>query len=290
MARDIDLTLIRTFVSVAETGNMTVTGRYLNLTQAAVSQHIKRLEELFGAELFDRRQRKLVLTSDGERLVSRAERILAQSDQIWNLMTAPGFEGQVRVGVPYDVVAAFMPPVLRSFANAWPRVELKLVCGNSPRLRQMLDEGELDLTLAKEPVPGLPGEQLMSDRLVWVGAQRGRAHEQAPLSVSLCDEHCAFRDSAARALDAAGRDWRFSCVAGDLAALSAIVEADLAIAAMLSRAVPDNLAVLGPESGLPPLPNFFVNLYLAPANTSPIAQELARHIFQNFAARYPVAA
>ena len=54
MSRNIDVGLLRAFVAVAETGSVTRAAHLLNLTQAAVSQQFKRLEELFGVELFDR--------------------------------------------------------------------------------------------------------------------------------------------------------------------------------------------------------------------------------------------
>ena len=100
MAREIDLSLLRAFVTVSATGGMTAAGRHLNLTQAAVSQQIKRLEEQFETQLFDRSQRRLAMTPSGERLFAHAERILSLNDEIWGLMTSPAFEGQIRVGVP----------------------------------------------------------------------------------------------------------------------------------------------------------------------------------------------
>lgn len=290
MPREIDLSLLRAFVAVAQTRNMTVAGRHLNLTQAAVSQQIKRLEEQFDQELFDRRQRGLRLTHSGERLVSYAERILSQNDEIWGVMTAPAYDGKVRLGVPHDIVGPFMPPILRNFAMSWPQVEVELVCTISSELLQDLAEGEIDLTLTTEASTGKGGELLLADQLVWVGGPAGTAHERTPLPLSLGDDHCAFRAAAARVLASVGRDWRSACAVGNMSALTAAVEADLAVAPLLSQTVPDNLEILGPESGLPSLPTYYINLYQAPTQSNPIAQELARQIKQSFAARYPQAA
>ena len=150
MAREIDLSLLRAFVTVSATGGMTAAGRHLNLTQAAVSQQIKRLEEQFETQLFDRSQRRLAMTPSGERLFAHAERILSLNDEIWGLMTSPGFEGKVSVGVPHDIIGEFMPQILRGFAKAWPRVEVSLLCRNSKDLLGALDQGEIDLILTTE--------------------------------------------------------------------------------------------------------------------------------------------
>jgi len=293
MPREIDLSLLRAFVAVSETGSMTSAGRHLNLTQAAVSQQIKRLEEQLGCALFDRRQRHLRMTPSGERLLSHAERILSMNDEIWGMMTSPGIEGQVRLGVPHDIVGPFLPPILRGFSKAWPRAEVSLVCDVSPELRRRLEKGEIDLTLTTEPDPGEEsdqGQMLLADRLVWVGACDGTAHERSTFPVSLGDEHCAFRGAAVNALDRAGQDWRFICAFGDMSALYATLEADLAVAPLLSQTVPDHLQILGANSGLPSLPTFYINLYLPRSRPSAVAAELARHIVRSFAARYPVAA
>ena len=55
-----DLALLRAFMAVAETGGMTSAARTLNLTQAAVSQQIRRLEDFFSLQLFEREQRRSV--------------------------------------------------------------------------------------------------------------------------------------------------------------------------------------------------------------------------------------
>ena len=75
-----------------------------------------------------------------------------------------------------------------------------------------------------------------------------------------------------------------------MSALCATLEADLGVAPLLAQTVPEGLAILGPESGLPALPTYYINMYLAPTNPSPIALELARQIAKSFAARYPQAA
>ncbi len=93
-----------------------------------------------------------------------------------------------------------------------------------------------------------------------------------------------------KALTGAGLDWRFICAISDLGAQCATLEADLAVAPLLSQTVPEGLAVLDADSGLPALPVFHINMYLPPANSSKIAAELARHIRKSFALRYPQAA
>ena len=76
MPQNLDTSLIRTFVAVAESASMTAAANALNLTQGAVSQQVKRLEEVLGCQLFARDRRNLRLTADGERLFGKAKRAL----------------------------------------------------------------------------------------------------------------------------------------------------------------------------------------------------------------------
>lgn len=104
MLRDIDTTLLRAFTSVVETGSVTAAARLLNRTQSAISLQIKRLEDMLGVELFEREHRKLTLTQAGERLIGPAVRMVGLNDEIWGQMTTPEFDGEVRFGVPTDIV------------------------------------------------------------------------------------------------------------------------------------------------------------------------------------------
>jgi DNA-binding transcriptional LysR family regulator len=287
---NIDTSLLRAFVAVAETGGMTSAARLVNLTQAAVSQQVKRLEDTLGRQLFERDRRGLRLTSSGERLLGRAQRLLALNDEVWALMTAPDFTGEVRLGVPHDIVAPYMPPVLKSFDQAWPGVRVSLVCSTTPKLLRALERREIDLTLTTERDGAPHGGTLLLDPLVWAGARHGHAYQRDPLPVSIGDEDCAFRPVVIKVLNDAGRDWRPVCEVSNMEPLCATVEADLAVVALLASTVPDALAVLAAGAGLPPLPMFHINLHLPRIGASDAALELARHIHEQFAARYRRAA
>lgn len=286
MPRDIDIALLRAFIAVVDTGGVTTAARLLNRTQAAVSLQIKRLEELLGIELFQREHKRLTLAPAGERLLGSAQRLVALNDDIWGAMTTPDFEGEVRLGIPYDIVTSLIPPVLQRFNQAWPRIHVTLVCKASVLLLEDLDKGEIDLTLTTE-VSSRPGsETLLSDRLVWVGARGGTTHLQRPLPLSLGSRHCRFRPEVIKALQRAGIAWRVVSEGSQMEAVYATVKAGLAVAPLLRTSVPDYLDILGTDNGLPFLPDFMINLYPPRTGANAVADELARHIRQDFELRF----
>ena len=278
MRRNIDTSLLRSFVAVAETGSMTTAAKQLHLTQAAVSQQIKRLEELFDRQLFDREQRRLALTSSGGMLLAKAPRLLAMNDEIWATMTAPEFVGEVRLGVPGDIISAYIPPILKSFDKAWPDVRVFIAAGVTVDLQEQLKNGDIDLCLTTEQNPKKGGEKLLREPLVWVGAPNGTAYLRDPLPVALGDQSCIFRNAVLERLAKEGRNWRSVCDTSAMQPLYVSVEADLGVTALLASSVPPNLVVLGPEADLPRLPDFHICLYLPRAGSTEIADELARHI------------
>ena len=126
--------------------------------------------------------------------------------------------------------------------------------------------------------------------LVWVGAADSRAHASDPLPIAFGDQKCIFRASAIKALADAGREWRSVFDQGNMLSIFAALEADLAVGPLLSTTVPEGLAALPPEVGLPALPKFGINMYLPKTGGSEIGQELARHIREQFHARHHRAA
>jgi DNA-binding transcriptional LysR family regulator len=279
--RHLDLALLRTFVAVAETTSATRAADRVHLTQAAVSQQIKRLEEGLGRPLFDRDQRRFRLTPTGERLVVQARRLLNLNDEILAGLTDAEADGEVMLGVPHDLLRPLLPPVLRRYREAWPRFTVRFLSTTSSRLRAAYERGEVDLCLTTELDRPTGSELLFSDRLVWVGAPGGLAWLQTPLPVAMGDTTCAFRDPTVDVLRRAGREWRTVCEWSDIGPIQAVCEADTGVGALLRSAIPEGLVAVPPEADLPPLPIFNINLYPPRADAGRAAHELARLLRQS---------
>lgn len=278
MARNLDTGLVRTFVTVAETASMTATANVLHLTQGAVSQQVKRLEKALGCSLFERDRHGLRLTPSGERLFGRAKRLLNLNDDIWTEMTTGVVEGRVRLGVPPDLMSTRLSPVLKAYAEAFPRVEVSLICGSSPELAEALAIGQVDLAVVEKPVGPSTGECLSVEQLVWTGARGGIAHLKRPLPISMVADTCAFRPVVLAALREHGLTWRTVFENGGIEATAATVRADLAVTAWLASMIPPELEILPAGSGLPALPNFAIALLLPPHGAGAATTEIARYI------------
>lgn len=271
--RNLDITTLRSFMAVADSGGVTRAAGFLHLTQSAVSMQLKRLEEMLGLSLLDRSGRTIALTASGEQLLVYARRMVALNDEVIERLTDQAFEGEITLGVPHDIVYPMMPQVLKQFHADFPRVRVQLEASHTRTLKAQFAKGECDLILTTETEIDRGGETLVTKSLEWIGAAGGAAWRQRPLRLAFC-RYCTFRPSVLSALDAAQIPWEMAVDTESDRAVEAAVSADLAIHAMIDGTKPPHLEVLDHGGVLPKLPTQHINLYGAEQNRSESHQTL----------------
>ena len=262
MARNLDMTALRAFATVAEAGGVTRAAGLLHLTQSAVSMQLKRLEEALGRQLFERAGRGVVLTADGEKLLGYARRILALNDEVWSRFTSAAFEGEVVLGVPHDVVYPALPPVLQRFHAEFPRMKVTLVSSYTEALKRMFARGEADVILTTEDEVQAGGRTLATVPLIWVGAIGGIAWRTRPLRLAF-ERRNIFRAGVEAALDAADVPWEMAVTSEMSRTIEASVSADLAVHAVPEGTVPAVMERIEHGGALPELGVTRINLYVA---------------------------
>jgi DNA-binding transcriptional LysR family regulator len=277
MPRNLDLSSLRSFVTVADVGGVTRAAGYLNLTQSAVSMQIKRLEESLGLSLFLRAARKLALSPEGEQLLSYGRRMLALNDEALALLTSASCEGEIRLGVPHDVVYPAIPGILKRMAQAYPRVRVNLVSSFTLIMKQDFARGGFDVMLTTEETPD-PGAEVLSSRgLVWVGAEDGNAWQRRPLRLGFKDT-CIFRGRAQTALEAAGIPWEMATGGESEQAVEATVAADLAVSVRMVGSIPEGMGPIAGDNQLPSVGEMKLGLYRASRRNDEAVDFLIREL------------
>jgi DNA-binding transcriptional LysR family regulator len=274
---DVDTSLLRTFVAVAETGSFSRSGALIGRSQSAVSGQIRRLEQTFGRLLLDRDTRNVRLTGDGERLLVHARKMIAAADAMLARFRSDDLAGEVRFGSPEDFASAYLPEVLGLFAAAHEAVQLHVTCKLTLPLIEEFEAGLQDLIVVKQdPARRHPGARpLWREPLVWVTgpdaesdwavlAARGR-----PLPLVTAPAPCVYRGRAAAALDAAHVGWTAVFTSPSHAGCSAAVRAGLGYTVMPRAMVPAGLVV--PAAGWPALPDAEMALLSARRMTPAVA-------------------
>ena len=276
--RNLDLDLLRSFVTICELRSFTAAGERLGRTQSTVSLQVKRLEELLGRRVFNRTPRSLELTDDGKRLLGPARQMLRLNDATMAQLHEPDIAGRVRLGVPEDFATAHLPAVLSAFTAAHPLVELEVTCDLTLNLIEQFHSGAFDFVLVKrEPAAKLEGVRVWREPLVWVVRDQDTVSglDSVPLVVS--PEPCVYRKRATDALEAVGREWRVSYTSTSLAGSLSAVSEGLGIAVLPREMVPPQLTPIAGDGDLPPLYDTEIALIEAPG-LSDTAHRLAQHV------------
>ncbi len=274
----LDFDLLRTFVAVADCGGFHRAAEKLNLTQSTVSQQIKRLEQEAGRPLFHRTTRTVALTDDGEMLLDDARRLLQLEEAARHRLTAPRLSGAVRLGAVEEVAGGSLPPALGRFAGRNPHVKLEVEIGVSSELIAQLDAGQLDVVLAKRPRGVSRGRLAWREPLVWTIAETFDLTPGAVLPLALYREHSVSREAALDALSGSQIVWQIVYTSPSLTGVRAAALAGLAVTPLPLSAIVKGLRVLGPESGLPRLPDLEFAIFEKPrpdAAASALAEALA---------------
>ena len=174
---------LKAFHAVAVYGGFSRAAERLSLTQPAVSDHVRKLEETYGVQLFNRMPQGVSLTDMGRKLFAIAERQFEAESQALELLTRARTldEGQITIGA--DAAVHVLPQVAR-FRLKHPRLAVRLVTGNTAELLKQLEDFRIDIAVtAERPASdALLARKLRSDRLVAVVQRSSKLAKRKHLS------------------------------------------------------------------------------------------------------------
>jgi len=275
-----DVELLRSFQVVAQEASFTRAADRLNLTQSAVSAHIRRLEEQTAKSLFVRTTRSVALTADGELLLGYARAILRLNQEARLKLSGNSPGARIRMGASDDFMSNWLPDVLREFQSARPGASIEVSVANTGVLLAGLERGDLDLVVGSRCHGDLVGQLLWREPLVWAYAKASLPDGMRPLPLALYPEPCPYRDAALASLAAAGKDWRIAVVSPSVGSLRAAAAAAIAIAPLNQSLLTPQLQALGSDAGMPPLPDVEFMVFSRRHDRSPEITEIADEIVQ----------
>jgi DNA-binding transcriptional LysR family regulator len=277
----LDIRMLRSLISVVDTGSITETARQLGRTQPAISLQIQRLEEITGKALFRHEGRRMHLTSDGDMVLAYARSILRLHDELLSRLSSPEVQGHVVLGVP-DLYAAYMlPSVLSVFKEAFPRIQVELRCALSTPTVERVRRGEVDVALVTRMNDFTRGLVVHQEQLVWMVGENSHVHFDNPVPLALLPPGNLYREYAIEYVERTGRQWQIVCVSESASGLHAAVFAGMAITVLGRCALVQGMRELTPEEGFPSLPKVDLLLYRAPGVSSPAVTAL-----HDYLARY----
>ena len=275
--RDLAIDVIRTFIALAETGSVTAAGAKVGRSQPAVSLQLKKLQDDVGVQLFSRKGHKLQLTEAGELFYDRGSAILRMNDALLLALRSPAMEGSVKLGTPSEFATTVLPQVIGAFAQKHPNVALEVVSDLSRSLLAADNKMQYDLILALADKTSHP-DVFKTDPLVWVAGQPLSAGDGQTTNLVVAPEPCIYRSRALQNLRKANLAHRVVYTNPDLTGIKSALQAGMGVTVLARSVVPDDLVILGPKSGLPPLGEVGICLIYDKRRNNLAVSELAEEI------------
>jgi len=258
----LDPVLLRSFLTVVDTGNFTRASELLHLTQSTVSQHVIRLEENLGCRLLDRTQRHVLPTEEGERLLGYARSILRLADEARESVAAAQASAVLRLGAPEDFMGATLMPTIANVEAAYPRLRVEVEGGLSHELLRRYRDGDLDLLLVKQWEVDADCDAHWPEPLCWITARDSPppAPDTAVPLVAF-PSGALYRQEMTAMLETGGKPWHVRFCSPSLPSLSAAVAAGLGISLLPCACATAEHRLLTPEEGFPAPRGLQLSLY-----------------------------
>lgn len=228
----VTLRQIQYFVAVAEAGKMSQAAHELGISQSAITEAVKALEDQAGLPLFRRHKSGVALTVAGYQFLRHARNVLgAVADATHAIRRSPGpirVSGRFRLGVTYTVSGYFLPAVLERFRRGFPDVEFELVERERSVIESLAETGKIDMAIilvSNLRSKGLHSEVLIrSRRRVWLPANHHLLRESVVTLARIAKEPYVML-TIDEANKTAMRYWRRARVAPNVAFETSSVEA-----------------------------------------------------------------
>lgn len=259
MNRTLDIAPLRSFVAVADCGGFQRAAAALHLSQAAVSQHVRRLESAVGRPLVQRQGRGSGFTVDGEMLLRQARRILAAHDETLRAFGV-GPQPTLTIGSTEHAAAQLLPDLAAALSGSFPDRRVRFRIDRGTQLRSSLADGRVDIALLLGPSEDADAMTVGELELTWFSAPGWRLPPSSqPIPIVAFDAPCALRTRALDTLATNGFAAEVGCEAAHLAGVHAAVQAGLGVGLMATLGqAPQGLVA---RDDLPPAPSLPLSVW-----------------------------
>ncbi len=244
---------LKIFKTVCEIGNMSKAAEKLYMTQPAVSQSIAKLEEEFQIKLFERLNKKLVLTHAGKTLYKYSQQILLLVDEAQNNLEdlANMKHGKLRIGASMTIGTYLLPAILEKFNQQHSQIKLNFIIDNTSVIEEKILNNSIDIGLVEGPISSSQIEisPFYKDQLFPIcAADHPWAQVNSISSAQLEKENLIMREQGSgtrevieNTLDTYNLNYTITHVLNNIEAIKKALKADLGITILPEIAVRNEL-------------------------------------------------
>ncbi|UVK84838.1 LysR family transcriptional regulator [Pseudomonas sichuanensis] len=171
--RNLDLDSLQIFKAVVDYGGITNAAAQLNRVQSNITTRVKNLEERLGVTLFHRQGGRLMPSDEGRLLYQFAEKLLRLSTEAETALKRGSLRGTLCIGTLESTAAARLPPLLSSYHERFPDVQIELVTGSTDSLIAKVRRGDIEAAFVSDPftTAGLDSQEAFVEELALIVAK-----------------------------------------------------------------------------------------------------------------------
>jgi len=286
MAQNIKYSALRTFVTVAELGNIVAASNKIGRTPSAVSMTLKQLEDSLGARLFET-DRKTKLTAFGKFVLTRSQVELQSFERAVESMMAFARNqiGSLKIACVPSVAQHIMPELLLTFLTGRPDIDLDISDADTLTILSLVESGSIDLGIGGRPpmTTNLGFEMLFEDRFVLVCSTKNplSRRRKGPLRKAELSEQTFIRNDVSDRIELpwlARAFARSKLKVRNVTSLLSMVRHDLGVAILPELSLPSegtDICRIAIGNGLKRQVGFITSRR---SPTTPLAEAFRRHI------------
>ncbi|MDM0113880.1 LysR substrate-binding domain-containing protein [Variovorax sp. J22R133] len=257
----LDLEQLRTFLAVIDAGSLTAAAPRVFLSQSAVSEQMRKLEERAGQALLARSKLGVVPTGAGTRLQAHAQRLVALADEALRDIRGDALQGELRLAVTDYFRPQELTKLLSRLGQSYPQTRLNVSILKSSEIEAAYARGDFDVGLSMRVVGSVQKDSasaqapvLRRESLAWMGASGLRVTRGEPLRLLVLPDNCSLRQFTEQLLQKRRVPYSVAHVASGVAGLQSALAAGLGVACLNESAMGEGVTPLVPPHGLPALP------------------------------------
>jgi DNA-binding transcriptional LysR family regulator len=198
---NVTLSQVAAFERVVRLGSFHAAAQHLGLSQPAISQRIRELEQTLGIKLFVRTGRRIAISAEGTAMLAYADQLLnTTNEMVQRLSTHDPLQGVLRLGLSETFALLCLTTLLERLEAAYPSLKTSLHIGDTNTLSELLNEQRLDLALISDPsvAEHVRREAIGTNQHGWFAASTYQSDQTILTPAELCEHHLIITPPPAR--------------------------------------------------------------------------------------------
>ena len=260
MALRFDLDLLHALIVVAERGSLSSAAPILCRSQSAVSEQIRKLEDMCGLSLLVRSKTGTIPTPAGLKLIEHGRRLLALNDAAYKDMQGVHLAGDLHLAITDYFRPRALPGILRLIRDQFPRLRLHVSIRKSAEIEG--EAGAFDIGLSMRILDQKSGAlddghriRLRREALFWVTDKNFQMPGKGSLPLVVLPDTCSLQQFIVKTLNQHRVPYTIMHSASGIGGLHLALAAGLGVTCLNASAIPDDMVRLGAVACLPSMPD-----------------------------------